>query len=122
VTAEAHAGAAAAADRWFAAWNEADDARRREALAACSIDDVSFCDDYGVLSGRDDVGAQIAATRIYMPGMTLRRSGEPALSHGHALVRWEAVDASGAREFSGTNVFTLGPDGRIASVIGFWGA
>jgi len=122
VTAEAHAGAAATADRWFAAWNEADEARRREALAACSADDVSFCDAYGVLSGRDDVGAQIAAARVYMPGMTLRRSGEPLLSHGHALVRWEAVDAAGALKGSGTNVFTFGTDGKIERVVGFWGA
>ena len=122
VTSEAHAGAAAAADRWFAAWNEPDEERRREALAACSADDVAFCDDYGVLAGRDDVGAQIAATRIYLPGLTLRRSGDPALSHGHALVRWEAVDASGARKGSGTNVFTFRADGKIASVIAFWSA
>ena len=122
VTAEAHVGAAAAADRWFEAWNEPEDSRRREALAACSAEDVTFCDDYGVLAGREDVGAQIAATRVYMPGLTLRRAGEPALSHGHALVRWEAVDAAGTKRGSGTNVFTFGADGKIERVVGFWGA
>ena len=122
VTAEAHAGAAAAADRWFAAWNEGDDAQRRESLVACAAPDVAFCDEYGVLAGREDVGAQIAATRIYMPGLILRRSGEPALSHGHALVRWEAVDAAGVQRGSGANVFTFGPDGKIQRVVGFWGA
>ena len=122
VTAEAHAGAADAADRWFAAWNESDPARRREALAACAAEDVAFCDDYGLLAGREDVSGQIAATRVYMPGLTLRRTGDPALSHGHALVRWEAVDESGAQRGSGANVFTFAPNGKIESVIGFWSA
>jgi hypothetical protein len=61
-----------------------------------------------------------AGAACCMPGLTLRRAAEPALSHGHALVRWEAVDAAGARRGSGTNVFTFGPDGDITSVIGFW--
>jgi len=120
VTAEAHAGAASAADGWFAAWNEGDAARRRERLAAASVPEVSFCDAFGVLAGHDDVDAQIAATKVHMPGLTLRRVGEPALSHGHALVRWEAVDARGAVRSSGANVFTFASDGRIESAVGFW--
>ncbi len=121
-TAEAHAGASAAADRWFAAWNEADAARRRDRLAACCTDDVTFCDDYGVLAGHDDLDAQIGATKLYMPGMTIVRSGDAALSHGRALVRWEARDAGGAPIGRGVNLFTFAPDGRIADVVGFWGA
>jgi len=120
VTAEIHADAGTTADRWFAAWNETDAPRQRELLAGCARAEVSFCDEYGVLGGRDDVEAQVAAARIYMPGLTLRRCGDAALSHGHALVRWEAVDASGTRKGSGTNVFAFGPDGKITSVIGFW--
>ena len=57
-----------------------------------------------------------------MPGLTLRRAGEPALSHGHALVRWKAVDAAGVQRGAGANVFTFEADGRIANVVGFWGA
>jgi uncharacterized protein YndB with AHSA1/START domain len=121
VTAEAHAGAAAAADTWFEAWNDGDAPARRERLAAAATPEVAFCDAFGVLSGYDDLDAQIAATKLHMPGLTLRRAGEPALSHGHALVRWEAVDAQGAVRAAGSNVFTFAPDGRIESAVGFWG-
>ncbi len=121
-TGEAHAGASAAADRWFASWNEADAALRRDRLAACCTADVTFCDDYGVLTGCDDLDAQIGATKRFMPGMTIVRTGDPALSHGRALVRWEARDGAGAAVGKGTNVFTFAPDGRIADVVGFWGA
>lgn len=122
VSTEFHAGAAAIADEWFAAWNETDAAKRRERLAASAAPDVEFCDDYGVLSGYDDLDAQIAATKIYMPGMAMRRVGEPALSHGHALVRWEVLGPDGNVRGKGTNAVTLGPDGRFARVVGFWGA
>jgi hypothetical protein len=65
---------------------------------------------------------QIAATKIFMPGMVLRRVGDPALSHGHALVRWEVRDAQGAVQGAGTNAVSFAPDGRLARVVGFWGA
>ena len=59
---------------------------------------------------------------MYMPGLRVERSGEPAFSHHHALVRWEARDASGAVKGKGVNAITFGPDGKITSVVGFWGA
>lgn len=122
VAAEAHAGAGAVADAWFGAWNESDAVRRRELLEACAAPDVAFCDDYGVLAGYDDLDAQIAAGKMYMPGMTLERVGAPALSHGHALVRWQVRDPQGAVTAKGTNAVTFGPDGRLVRVVGFWGA
>ena len=122
VAAERHAGAAAVVDTWFEAWNETDSAKRRALLADCSAGDVAFCDDYGVLLGHEDLDAQIGATKIYMPGLRLRRAGEPAPSHANALVRWEVLDPNGNVTGKGTNAFTFGPDGRIARVIGFWGA
>jgi len=122
VAAEQHAGAAAIADAWFGAWNETDGARRRELLASCATPDVSFCDEYGVLSGYEDLDGQIAATKIYMPGLTLVRVGEPVRSHGNALVRWEMRGAEGQVKGKGVNAVTFAPDGRLARVVGFWGA
>jgi len=114
--------ASAAVDRWFAAWNEDDGGKRRALLSESAAPDVTFCDDYGALAGPDDLGAQIAATKIYMPGLRLERAGDPLFSHHHALVRWEARDASGAVRGKGVNAMTFGPDGKIVRVVGFWGA
>ncbi len=122
VAAERLAGAAATADQWFAAWNESDGGKRRELLAACATPDVTFHDEYGALAGYEDLDAQIAATKIYMPGMTLVRDGEPVRSHGNALVRWEVRDAQGQVKGRGLNAVTFAPDGRFSRVIGFWGA
>jgi uncharacterized protein YndB with AHSA1/START domain len=121
VAAEQNPRAAAAADAWFAAWNEDDPERRRALLAESAAPDVAFWDDHGALAGHEDLDAQIAATKMYMPGLRLERSGEPAFSHHHALVRWEARDAAGAVKGKGVNAMTFGPDGRLVRVVGFWG-
>jgi uncharacterized protein YndB with AHSA1/START domain len=122
VAMEQHAGIAARADAWFAAWNESDAGKRRELLASCAAPDVEFYDDFGALSGHDDLDGQIAATKFYMPGMVLERVGEPAQSHGNALVRWQVRDAGGQVTGKGVNAVTLAPDGRFARVVGFWGS
>lgn len=122
VTSEQRAAAAASTDRWFGAWNEDGAGRRRELLDACAASDVTFCDEHGVLAGHDDLDAQIAATKMYMPGLRLERVGDLAFSHNNALVRWEARDAAGAVRGKGVNAMTFGPDGRIVRVVGFWGA
>jgi hypothetical protein len=36
------------------------------------------------------------------------------------LADWTAVGLNGQQRGGGTNVFSLGPDGRIESVMGFW--
>jgi uncharacterized protein YndB with AHSA1/START domain len=121
VAAEQHAGIAALADAWFAAWNETDSGKRRALLAECAVTDVEFQDDFGALTGHDDLDGQIAATKTYMPGMVLRRAGDPLRSHGNALVRWEVLDPAGKVTGKGVNAITLAPDGRFARVVGFWG-
>jgi hypothetical protein len=57
-----------------------------------------------------------------MPGLTLKRAGEPRQCQGTGLVDWVAEGADGAVKAKGTNVFTLAPDGRLALVTGLWGA
>jgi hypothetical protein len=57
-----------------------------------------------------------------MPGMTLKRAGEPRQCQGFGLVDWIAEGPDGAMKARGTNVFTLAPDGRLSRVTGLWAA
>jgi uncharacterized protein YndB with AHSA1/START domain len=116
-----HAGLAAVVDRYFAAWNEPDAARRLELLAA-TTDDVTFRDAFGCVAGRDDLALHIAAVLKFMPGMTLSRRGELRQVQGAALVEWTATGSDGKPRGEGTNSFELAPDGRIARAVGFWKA
>ena len=116
-----HRDAAALIDRYFALWREADAAARAAALAALTTGDVAFRDPFGCTSGRDDLVAHVAAARMHMPGVELRRRGEVRQCQGTALCDWEASGPDGAARGIGTTVFDLAPDGRIARITGFWG-
>jgi uncharacterized protein YndB with AHSA1/START domain len=120
VAAEHFAGAAAVADQWFAAWAETDPAKRRALIEACAAPDISFHDPFSALHGYDDLNAQIAAAQRFMPGMRAARAGEPVVSHGEALVRWEIRDPEGAVKGRGANAVSFAPDGRLRRVTGFW--
>jgi hypothetical protein len=56
----------------------------------------------------------------FMAGITMRRDGDVYHCQGTALADWVASMADGTERARGTNVFSLRPDQRIASVTGFW--
>jgi uncharacterized protein YndB with AHSA1/START domain len=121
VAKEAHAGAAALADRFFACWAEPDAAKRRAELLAVATEDVAFRDPYSCTSGVDDLNAHIGAARRFMPGVVLERVGEARQCQGTALVEWAVKAGDDSPRAKGTNVFELAPDGRLARVTGIWG-
>ena len=120
VAKEAHAGAAALADRFFGCWRETDLARRREELAAIAVPELAFRDPYSCTSGIDDLNAHIAAAQRFMPGVVLERQGDARSCQGLALVDWSVMGPDGNPRARGTNVFELAKDGRIARVTGVW--
>jgi len=120
VAKEAHAGASALADRFFACWGEPDAAKRRSELAAVAAAELAFRDPYSCTSGIDDLNAHIAASQQFMPGVVLARQGEARGCQGTALVDWVVKGPDGNDRAKGTNVFELTHDGRIARVTGFW--
>jgi uncharacterized protein YndB with AHSA1/START domain len=121
VALEAHAGAGAVADRFFALWAETDPVRRRAALQAVALPGFAFRDPYSCLEGHDEVDAHIAAAQRFMPGVVLERQGDARQCQGTALVDWVAKAPDGSVRLRGTNVFELAPDGRVARVTGLWG-
>ena len=117
---EQHKGATALVDRYFALWAEPDPSARRAGLAAVVADDVTFRDAFGCTSGRDDLLEHLAAVQTNMPGLRLVRTGDVRQCQGTAVVDWVAKGADGQARGSGTSVFDLAPDGRIARVVGLW--
>ena len=121
VALQAHAGVGALADRFFALWAETDASKRRATLKAVALPELSFRDPYSCLEGADELDVHISAAQRFMPGVVLRRQGEPRQCQGTALVDWVAKDEDGSVRAHGTNVFELTADGRIARVTGLWG-
>ena len=121
VTDEIHRDAAVLVDAWFAAWAEPDETAREAALAAIAAPDVRMRDRFSCIEGMRELMPHLSAAQEHMPGMRLQRTGEARHCQGTVLADWTAVGPDGAPRGKGTNVFTLGPDGRIESVTGFWG-
>jgi uncharacterized protein YndB with AHSA1/START domain len=117
---ELHAGADALVDAWFDTWAEPDEGKRAEILARIASPGVRFHDRFSMLEGTADVMAHIAASQRFMPGFRLARRGEIRHCQGTVLADWTARGADGQERGNGTNVFTLGADGRIAAATGFW--
>jgi len=118
---EFHAGSGALVDAWFAAWAEPDEAARTKSLTTIAQADVRMRDRFSCVEGVSELTQHIAAAQRFMPGLRLRRTGEPRHCQGTVVADWTATGPDDAPRGQGTNVFTLGPDGRIESVTGFWG-
>ena len=117
---EMHGDIGAVVDRWFGAWNEQDAAARTAALQALADPSVRMRDRFSSVEGTDELTMHIGAAHRFMPGLRLAREGAPRHCQGTVLADWIATSPDGQPRGRGTNVFTLTPDGRIASVTGFW--
>jgi uncharacterized protein YndB with AHSA1/START domain len=116
---DVNAGASQLADRWFAIWAMADEGDRRTALDAIALPTVQFGDRYSVIDGRDELVAHIGGAIRFMGSLRIERKGDARHCLGTLLVDWTAV-RDGQPFGSGTNVFVLDAEGRIAAVTGFW--
>ena len=117
---EMHGDIGALVDKWFAVWNEQDAAARAAALQALADPFVRMRDRFSSVEGTDELTAHIGAAHRFMPGLRMAREGVPRHCQGTVLADWIATSPDGQPRGRGTNVFTLTPDGRIASVTGFW--
>lgn len=118
VSAEVHAGAAELADAWFSAWATSDESARDATLRRIASPHVSVRDRYSNLETISEVSAHIGAALKFMPGVTLKRTGNVRHCQGVALADWVATGPDGAERMRGTNVFVLGPTGMIEAVTG----
>ena len=118
---EVHAGADAKVDAWFGLWAETDAAARAATLGDIAIPSVAFRDRYSLIDGAEELSAHVAAAQHFMPGIVLQRRGKLRQCQGTAIADWAAVGADGGTRGQGSNVFVLGPDGKIQSATGFWG-
>jgi uncharacterized protein YndB with AHSA1/START domain len=107
-------------DDWFAAWAEPDAAALERRLAAVAVENVRFRDRYSLLTGIADLVPHIAAAQRFLPGMLLARRGDARHCQGRFLAEWVAARSDGQEWAAGTNVFTVGADGLIEDVVGFW--
>ena len=112
-------GVDATIDTYVATWNETDPARRRAGVADAWTDKGSYRDPVMVSDGHAGVDAMLAGVQAKFPGFVLKRVSK--VDHHNDAVRfsWALGPASGPSVVEGVDFCTLGPDGRLASVVGF---
>ena len=120
VARQAHAGAEALVDRWFAAWSNSDADARRTAVEQTVSPAIAMRDPFSAVEGVRELIEHLVAVHRFMPGLTIARNGTVRQCQGMAIADWIATGAAAQEQGRGTNVFVLAPDGRIESVTGFW--
>jgi len=120
VAEEVFAGATAAVDQWFRAWQIADEVARTAAFAAIAVADVRCNDRFSALESLADLAEHAGAAQRFMPGVHLQREGAVRHCQGAVLANWTSAGGKAAPS-SGTNLFLFAADGRIAAVVGFAG-
>ena len=102
------------------AWNEPDEAARRELLTKSWADAGTYSDPTGSADGRDALLAHIGGFRAMMPGHTIDMIS--GLDTRANVFRFAWVMRNGTEEvLEGMDYGELGPDGRITKIVGFFG-
>jgi hypothetical protein len=111
----------AVVEAYVRAWNEDDEAARRELIETTFAADGIYTDPDGTIEGRDHLLADIAEFHERRPGARIElRSGIDEFG-GWFRFAWAVVDASGDVLRAGEDFGRVGDDGRLTTVVGFFG-
>ena len=109
----------AIAETYLAAWNEADDLRRRELLEQGWAANARYVDPLMQGEGRDGIAAMIAAARVQFPAHGFTLHGAPDGHGSYVRFSWTLAPQGSGPVAGGTDVVRLDGQGRIAEVVGF---
>jgi hypothetical protein len=106
-------------DRYFAAWNETDAARRRELIADTWAEDASYVDPLLAGKGHDGIDAMIVAVHERFPQHQFRLSAGADGFGNYVRFSWDLVAPGGEAIVKGSDYGVVDAAGRFASVTGF---
>ncbi len=107
-------------DTYLAAWSEPDAEKRRALIEKCWSDDATYVDPMSDAAGRRGLEETIEGFHKQMPGATIVLAGGIDEHHGRLRFPWALKAADGSTPIKGIDVGQLAPDGRLASILGFW--
>ena len=106
-------------ERYLAAWNETDAARRRKLVDELWAEDGSYTDPLADVRGRAEIDGLIGAVQQQFPGFVFTLGGTVDAHHDQARFTWHLGPADAAEPVViGFDVAVLDGD-RIGSVYGF---
>jgi len=108
-------------DTYFAMWNEADRAKRLEAIAQAWVPECHYVDPMSDVTGYEGLADMVEGVRGQFPGATLQRTGDIDAHHNVLRFPWAATAADGSTIVAGIDVCVLADDGRLQALAGFFG-
>jgi hypothetical protein len=103
------------------AWNEPDAEARRKLLEDAWGDGATYCDPTASVAGREELLAHIAGFQEAFPGGRIVTTSGVEEHHGWFRFAWKMLDAAGDAAMEGFDVGSVGGDGRIERIVGFFG-
>jgi hypothetical protein len=107
------------AERYLAAWNETDAARRRKLVDELWTDDGSYTDPLADAHGRAEIDGLIGAVQDQFPDFVFTLGGPVDAHHDQARFTWHLGPAGAEPVVIGFDVAVLNGGGQIRSVYGF---
>ena len=107
---------------YMAAWNEPDEAKRNALLEKGWADDGLYVDPVAEGRGREALSQIIAGFHAQAPGARIDLASGIDQHHNQIRFAWTYVQADGKTAIEGIDAGELADDGRIARIVGFWGA
>lgn len=109
-------------DDYFTMWNTDDAELRLAAATKCFADGATYTDPLADVAEPAGISAMVGALRESHAGYTLRLASSIDEHHDRLRFEWEILDADGGLYLTGVDCGVVAPDGRLASISGFFGA
>jgi hypothetical protein len=109
-------------DIYFAAWNESDADKRAKLIEQCWAEDGLYCDPVANGRGRDALSGFIAGMHAQQPGARIVVTSGIDQHHEQIRFAWAFEDKDGKRAIEGIDIGEVADDGKLARIVGFWGA
>jgi hypothetical protein len=108
-------------EKYFDTWNEPDADNRLTLAEETWAPDARYVDPNTDVTGAAGFSQMVAAVHEQYPGYGFRLSSAVETHHDVLRFSWEIVDPSGNVALAGIDVGRVAEDGRLASLLGFFG-
>ncbi|HEY5625367.1 MAG TPA: nuclear transport factor 2 family protein [Dehalococcoidia bacterium] len=108
-------------DTYIAAWNETDAGKRGALIEKCWAAAGTYTDPMVDVSGRDALDETIVGFHEQMAGSRIVVSSGLDQHHDRVRFGWQLLQEDGTVRIEGIDVGQVDGDGRLLSILGFWG-
>ena len=104
-----------------AAWDEPDEAKRREVLETAWSEGGLYLDLTGRADGREALVRHIGGFRDAMPGHRILMASGVDEHDGYLRFAWKVIDPKGNEVMEGCDFGALDAEGKLKMIVGFFG-